>query len=70
MRTILMLDLLPLKLVAGQPSSDGGQPGQSDNLGYQYVMRHSIKGSCQVYGHRYCIVRWFPLVKACFDICC
>ena len=52
MRTILVLDLIPLKLVAG-------------NLGYQYVMRYCIEGSCQVDGHRHCTVRWFPLVEAC-----
>ena len=34
--------------VAGQPSSDGGWQGRSGNLGYQCVMRHCIKGSCQV----------------------
>ena len=34
--------------IAGQPSSDGGRQGRSGNLGYQYVMRHCIKGSCLV----------------------
>ena len=48
--------------VAGQSSSDGGRQGQSGNLGYRYVMRHCIKGSCQVYGHTHCTVRWFPLI--------
>ena len=37
--------------VAGQSSSDGGRQGRSGNLGYQYVMRNCIKGSCQVYRH-------------------
>ena len=56
--------------VAGQPSSDGGRQRRSGNLGYQCVMRHCIKGSCQVYGHTHCTVRWFPLVEACLDVCC
>ena len=35
--------------------------GSQDNLGYhyQYVMRHCIKGSCQVYGHT-----WFQRSRA------
>ena len=64
--------------VAGQPSSDGARKGRSGNLGNQCVMRHCIKlavlafikDSCQVYGHRHCTVRWFPLVEACLDVCC
>ena len=56
--------------VAGQQSSDGGRQGRSGNRGYQFVMRHCIKGSCQVYGHIHRTVRWFPLVKACLDVCC
>ena len=56
--------------VAGQSSSDGARQGRSDNLGYQYVMRHYIKVSCEVYGHTHCAVRWFPLVEACLDVCC
>ena len=56
--------------VAGQPSSDGGRQGQSNNLGYQCIMRHCIKGSRQVYGHTHCTVRWFPLVEACLDVRC
>ena len=50
--------------VAGQPLSDGGWEGRSGNLGYQCVMRHCIKGSCQVYGHTHCTVRWFLLAEA------
>ena len=53
--------------VAGQPSSDGVRQGRSDNLGYQYVMRHCIKGSCQVNGHTHCTERRFPLVKTRLD---
>ena len=56
--------------VAGQPSSDGGRQGRSDNLGYQCIMRHCIKSSRQVYGHTHCTVRWFPLVEACLDVRC
>ena len=56
--------------IAGQPSRDGGRLGRSGNLGYQYVMIHCIKGSCQVYGHTHCTVRWFPLVETCLDVCC
>ena len=56
--------------IAGHPSSDDGRQGGSGNLGYQYVMRHCIKGSCQVYDHTHCTVRWFPLVEAFLDVCC
>ena len=56
--------------VAGQPSSDGGRQGRSDNLGYQCIMRHCITGSRQVHGHIHCTVRWFPLVEACIDVRC
>ena len=69
MRTILVLDLIPLKLVAdyiaGQPSSDGRRQGRTVNLGYQYVMRHCIRDSCQVYGHTHCAVvfRWLKPVS-------
>ena len=78
MRTILMLDLGPLKAscslspsqVAGQPSSAGGRQERSGNLGYQYVMRHCIKGSCQVDGHTHSTMSWFPLVEAFLDVCC
>ena len=56
--------------VGGQPSSDGGRQGRSDNLGYQCIMRHCIQGSRQVYGHTHCTVRWFPLVETYLDICC
>ena len=48
----------------------GGRKGRSDNLGYQCIMRHCIKGSRQVYGHTHCTVRWFPLVEACLDVRC
>ena len=54
--------------VAGQPSSDGGRQGRSDNPGYQCIMRHCIKISHQVYGNIHCTVRWFPLVEACLDV--
>ena len=75
MRTIPVLDLIPLKLVAAclprrKPLSDGRRQGRSGNLGYQYDMRHCIKCSCQVCGHTHCTVRWFPLVEACLDVCC
>ena len=56
--------------VAGQPSSDGGWQERSDNLGYQCIMKHGIKGSRQVYGHTHCTVRWFPLVEACLNVRC
>ena len=56
--------------VAGQPLSDGGRHGRSDNLGYQCIMRHCTKGSRQVYGHTHCTVRWFPLIEACLDVRC
>ena len=49
--------------VAGQPLSDGGRQGRSGNPGYQYVMRHCIEGSCQVYGRTHCTVRWFGWLK-------
>ena len=53
--------------VAGQSSSDGGRQGRSGNLGYQYVMRHCIKGSCQVYGYTRCTgcggFRWLKPVS-------
>ena len=77
MRTILVFDLVPLKLVAAclplklQDSHRvmAGGKGRSGHLGYQCVMRHCIKGSCQVYCHTHCTVRWFPLVEACLDVC-
>ena len=62
MRTILVLDLIPLKLE--QPPSDGGRQGRSGNLGYKCVMIHCIKCSCQVDGHTHSAVRWFPLAEA------
>ena len=49
--------------VVGHPSSDGGRQGRPGNLGYQYVMRHCIKGSCQVYVHTHCTVRWLKPVS-------
>ena len=78
MRTIPVLDLVPLKLVsaclslkvAGQPSRDGGRQGRSNSLGHNCIMRHCIKDNRQVYGHTHCMVRWFPLVEACLDVRC
>ena len=79
MRTILVLDLVPLKLVAAclplrQQDSHRVMAGGRDVPAildiYQYIMTHCIKGSCHVYGHTHCTVRWFPLVEACLDVCC
>ena len=61
--------------IAGQPSSDDKYyihkyADYNHNLGYQCVMRHCIKDSCQVYGHTHFTVRWFPLVEACLDVGC
>ena len=78
MRTILVArigtseascSLSPSQVVAGQPSSDGGRQGRSDNLGYQCIMGYCIKGSRQVYSHTH-YVRWFPLVEAGLDVRC
>ena len=69
MQTILVLDLIPLKLVAACPSSDGGRRGRSGNIGYQYAMRYRIEGSCQVDGHTHCTRRCFPPVKDYLDVC-
>ena len=60
----------PPQLHAGGVGRQQQQKGRSSNLGYQCVMRHCIKGRCQVYGHTHCTVRWFPLVEACLDVCC
>ena len=88
MRTILVLDLLPLMLVVAclplryednHRVLAGGRddPTILDIMRYwmvhtpeSYVMRHCIKGRCQVYGHTHCTVRWFPLVESCLVVCC
>ena len=56
---LMILDFIPLKLVAAC------LPLRCVNLGYQCVMRHCIKGSCQVYGHTHGVVSGFLLVDAC-----
>ena len=53
--------------VAGQPSSDGGRQGRSGNLGYQYVMKHCIKGRLSsLWPH----TLYDEVVEACLDVCC
>ena len=77
MRTILVARLdtsedscsmSPSKAV-GLPWSDGGRKIRSCNFGYQCVMRHCIKGSCQDDGHTDGAVSWFPLIKTCLYVC-